>query len=62
MAGKVFYATDYDICPGFYRVVFFSEKGEKLCKGFDSPYLCRKFVNKLRHSRRCTLVSYPAGI
>jgi len=26
---------------------------------FDSYYLCRVFVNKLRHSQKCRLISYP---
>ncbi len=26
---------------------------------FTSEYLARKFVNKLKHSKRCRLVSYP---
>lgn len=33
--------------------------GEKITKSFNSPVQCRKFVNKLKHSKRCTLVSYP---
>ncbi len=42
------------------RVVFLvNETGAIVEKGFDSVYLCRKFVNKLRHSKRCRLISYP---
>ena len=45
---------------GYYKVVFFvPETGQKLVKSFDSEYMVRKFVNKLKHSRRCRLVSYP---
>lgn len=44
--------------PGYYRVVFLNEKGIRLVRGFDSVYLARQFVNKIRHSKRCTLVSY----
>jgi len=44
--------------PGFYRVCFINEKGVRLVRGFDSPYQARKFVEKIRKSRRCTLVSY----
>lgn len=40
-------------------VVFINERGNRVEKRFDSPYLCRKFVNKLKHSKRCVLVSYP---
>lgn len=28
-------------------------------KTFDSYYRCRLFINKLRHSSKCRLVSYP---
>lgn len=42
------------------RVVFQVIKtGSFVEKTFDSEYLCRKFVNKLRHSTRCRLVTYP---
>ncbi len=45
---------------GYYNVTFIvNETRQKLTKSFDSPYLARVFVNKLRHSKRCTLVSYP---
>lgn len=42
-----------------FNVVFINENGEKVTKRFDSPVPCRKFVNKLKHSKRCTLISYP---
>lgn len=46
--------------PYYYNVTFIvNETGEKLIKSFDSEFLARKFVNKLRYSKRCTLVSYP---
>lgn len=32
---------------------------EKIVRAFDSPYKCRQFVNKLKHSKKRTLVSYP---
>ena len=42
------------------RVVFQVIKtGSYVEKYFDSEFLCRKFVNKLRHSNRCRLVTYP---
>lgn len=42
------------------RVVFqIVETGARVERFFDSEYLCRKFVNKLRHSKRCRLISYP---
>lgn len=28
-------------------------------KRFDSYYHCKKFVNKLRHSQKFRLISYP---
>ncbi len=40
-------------------VVFLNERGERVEEEFDSEYLCRKFVNKIRHSKRCRLVSAP---
>lgn len=33
--------------------------GAVVDKYFDSYYRCRNFVNKLRHSSKCRLVSYP---
>jgi len=43
---------------GFYKVTFINEQGIRLVRGFDSPYEARKFVQKIRKSSRCTLVSY----
>lgn len=40
-------------------VTFINEKGNHVTKRFDSEFLCRKFVNRLKRSKRCTLVSYP---
>lgn len=43
-----------------FRVVFqVIATGAYVEKTFDSEYFCRKFVNKLRHSNRCRLVTYP---
>ena len=45
---------------GYYNVTFIvNESRQKLTKCFDSPYQAKLFVNKLRHSKRCTLISYP---
>lgn len=41
------------------KVTFINERGNHVTKTFDSEYLCRNFVNKLKHSKRCVLVSYP---
>lgn len=40
-------------------VVFLNGRGEKVKREFDSEYHCRRFVNRLRHSRRCRLISCP---
>jgi len=55
-------ATVYDGQPEpyYYNVRFIiNATGVKLTKSFESPYNARQFVNKLKHSKRCTLVSYP---
>ena len=55
-------ATVYDGQPEpyYYNVSFIiNATGVKLTKSFESPYNARQFVNKLKHSKRCTLVSYP---
>lgn len=55
-------ATVYDgqPTPYYYNVKFIiRETGAKLTKSFESPYNARQFVNKLKHSKRCILVSYP---
>lgn len=45
---------------GYYKVIFVvNESGVKVTKGFDSPRLAWKFVNRLKHSKKCTLISYP---
>jgi len=42
------------------RVVFqVISTGSFVEKFFDSEYHCRCFVNKIRHSSRCRLVTYP---
>lgn len=56
---KAYYASS-DKGSGYYKVVFVNNSTKvRLVRSFDSPYLARKFVNKLRHSTRCTLVSSP---
>ena len=40
-------------------VTFINERGNHVTKHFDSEFLCRKFVNRLKHSKKCVLVSYP---
>lgn len=43
-----------------YTVVFLNERAQRVEKKFDSLYLCWKFVNKLKFSKTCKLVSYPS--
>lgn len=43
-----------------YKVTFLNERSQKVERSFDSLYLCWRFVNKLKHSKRCKLVSYPS--
>lgn len=58
---NVTYANKYN--DGYYKVTFVvNQTREKLTRGFDSPYGARKFVNKLRYSKRCTLISYPTEV
>ena len=48
---------------GAYEVTFIENKTKKaLLRTFDygEELLCRQFVNKLKHSKKCTLLSYPA--
>lgn len=57
--GQTYYAN-HDQGTGYYKVTFIvNATREKLTRSFDSEYLAYKFVNKLRYSKRCTLVSYP---
>lgn len=43
-----------------FNVVFIVNiSGKKVARSFNSPVQCRKFVNKLKYSKHCTLVSYP---
>ena len=42
-----------------YKVIFINERSQRVEKFFDSLFLCRKFVNRLKHSKKCKLVSYP---
>lgn len=35
------------------------DSGTRVSKEFSSPYQCRLFINKIRHSKRVRLISYP---
>lgn len=41
------------------RVVFINERGSLVSKQFDSEFQCRKFVNKMKRSKKCVLISFP---
>lgn len=43
-----------------FKVVYLvKSSGVVVTQVFDSPYLCRKLVNKLRRSKVCELISCP---
>lgn len=49
-----------EVSQYYYEVTYIVNAiGVRLTRSFESEYLARKFVNKLRHSRKCTLVAYP---
>jgi len=57
------YAPEVQQPDGTYKVTYMiNETKAKLTRGFFSPFEARKFINKLRYSKRCTLVSYPNSI
>ena len=57
---KTVYADSQDDGLGFYKVVFLNKRTNvELLRTFDSEYFCREFVRKLKHSKTCTLLSYP---
>ena len=52
--------ADSDNGRGQFKVTFLvNASNTRLTKSFESPYFARKFVNKLRHSKSCTLLAYP---
>ena len=52
--------ADYEPGSGYYEVTYIvKETGVKLIRSFESESACYRFVNKLKHSKKCTLVSYP---
>lgn len=43
-----------------YEVILMNLKtGERFTKTFESLFLCRKFVNKCKYSRKVKVISYP---
>lgn len=56
---KTSYARENE-CVGMYNVTFLvNETRERLTRSFDSPVFAKEFVRKLKHSKRCTLLSFP---
>lgn len=46
--------------PYDYNVTYIvKESGVKLIRSFESEFMAYQFTNKLRHSKRCVLVSSP---
>lgn len=41
-----------------YEIIMLNEFGEKFTKTFDSEYLFNKFLNKVKHSKKITILSY----
>ena len=41
-----------------YRVIYLiNESNTRVIRGFNSPYLARKLANKIKRSKRCTLLT-----
>lgn len=60
MGNTNYYNRFEDNTFGFFKVVFINNAtGDKLVRGFDSPWHCNRFVNKCKRSKKVTLVSYP---
>ena len=41
-----------------YEIILLNKNGEKFYKKFNSQYLYRKFLNKVKRSKTLTLISY----
>lgn len=60
MSDTNYYSPFEDNTTGFFKVVFINNAtGDTLVRGFDSPWLARKFVNKCKRSKKITLLRYP---
>jgi len=58
--GNTVYAENARDCAGRYKVTYLvNATNTRLTKGFESPYFAQQFVRKLKHSKRCTLLSSP---
>lgn len=57
---KTTYANASDAEHWFYKVVYRNEKTKAILKtSFQERPFCEAFVRKLKHSKTCTLLSYP---
>lgn len=41
-----------------YEVFLINEKGEKFSKTFESEFLFKKFMNKVKYSKKLKVISY----
>lgn len=53
------YANDISVAGDFDVTYIVNATKQKLTRRCTSAYEAYKFVNKLRYSKKCTLVSYP---
>lgn len=62
MASETTYLSRNTPVRGAYEITFIENKTQKaLLRTFDygEELFCRQFINKLKHSKKCTLLSYP---
>ena len=59
MNGQISYIGNDEGVGGNKVVYVVNKNGAMLVKNFDSPFAAQKFVNRLKRSRVCTLVSCP---
>ena len=56
---KIVTCSEKETPPFPFNVTFIVNKtAERRIRSSDSDYLARNFMNKLKHSKRCTFVSY----
>lgn len=41
-----------------YEIILMNEKGQKFKKEFESPYLFNKFLQKVKRSKKLTVLGY----
>lgn len=41
-----------------YEIIMLNEFGKKFSKVFENEYYFNKFLNKIKHSKKITLISY----